>query len=161
MKRGLCCCGSGRAGGCTSSSFAVMWVCSRPPSQGTAAPHSHSWLFLGLFCSLQLKNLFLTFSWGRGAREWRGDCGEAFSDLGWSWPRCALAEGTWCCAWSIEPQERGGAASCFCNNFTPIILDVFPPLHFASVSLVCSKPCFPRGNAQRCACRSVLGRFFT
>lgn len=43
-----------------------------PPCQGAAAPHSHSRLFLALFSRLQLKNLFLTFSWGRGARAGRG-----------------------------------------------------------------------------------------
>ena len=50
------------------------------PFQGTAAPHSHLQLFLGLFCCVQLKNLFLTFFWGWGAREGRGGQEEATTE---------------------------------------------------------------------------------
>lgn len=95
-------------------------------------------------------------------RAGRGGCGEAFSNLGWSRPRCCRPLVPWqrgpgAVPGGMEPQECGEAASCFCSSFTQIILDVFPPSHVASVSLVCSKPCFPRGDARRCAHRSVPG----
>lgn len=49
--------------GCASL-LLPAWISSPLPvtRPGAAAPHSHSKLFLGLFCSMQLKNLFLTSS---------------------------------------------------------------------------------------------------
>lgn len=102
----------GRAGGCGGSRSHWIWPCFAAcpsPSQGTAAPRSHSQLFLGLFCCMQLKNLLLTFSWGWGAREGRGGQEEATSD------KCFLISAgpgpTAAKPWHLGRGEPGGVPS--------------------------------------------------
>lgn len=101
-----------------------------------AAPHSHSQLFLGLFCCVQLKNLFLTFSRGWRAREGRGGQEEVTAEKRFlvsaheTRPGPAAAKPSSLgrgdpggVPGAVEPR---GAASRFWNGFTRIFLDVSP-----------------------------------
>lgn len=115
--------------------------CSRPPIPARAL--SHSRLFLALFSSVQLKNLFLTFSWGRGARAGRGGQeradGEGFCEPSWS----SLGRG----------RVRGSPVA----PGTPHWGDPgwVPLLQVPAVSRL-SELCFPKGCSRRAA-RSARG----